>query len=46
MAHERIRTAAWGIIILLDYRNSKMRQTLLNSIYDTILKDMKPNQGV
>jgi len=28
----------WGIIILLDQRNSKMRQNLLNQIYDTVLK--------
>lgn len=39
------RTKNWGIIILLDYRNSKMRQTLLNTIYDTILKDMKPDNA-
>lgn len=28
----------WGIIILLDQRNSKMRQDLLNKIYDNVLK--------
>lgn len=32
------RTKNWGIIILLTQRNSKMRQNLLNEIYDTILK--------
>ncbi|MGF1923860.1 MAG: serine hydrolase domain-containing protein [Bacteroidia bacterium] len=32
------RAKHWGIIILLDQRNSKMRQNLLNTIYDTILK--------
>ncbi|MNS01101.1 hypothetical protein D3C72_323770 [compost metagenome] len=32
------RTQNWGIIILLDQRNSKMRQNLLNQIYDTVLK--------
>lgn len=32
------RTKNWGIIILLDQRNSKMRQNLLNEIYDTVLK--------
>lgn len=32
------RNKKWGIIILLDYRNSKMRQDLLNKIYDTVLK--------
>ncbi|MDQ6471931.1 serine hydrolase domain-containing protein [Flavobacterium sp. LHD-80] len=32
------RAKNWGIIILLDQRNSKMRQDLLNVIYDTILK--------
>ncbi|WP_426483778.1 serine hydrolase domain-containing protein [Flavobacterium sp. 2] len=32
------RTKNWGIIILLDQRNSKMRQDLLNTIYDTVLK--------
>lgn len=32
------RTKNWGIIILLDQRNSKMRQDLLNEIYDTVLK--------
>jgi CubicO group peptidase (beta-lactamase class C family) len=32
------RTKNWGIIILLNQRNSKMRQDLLNVIYDTVLK--------
>ncbi|WEK70415.1 MAG: serine hydrolase [Candidatus Chryseobacterium colombiense] len=32
------RKKKWGIIILLDQRNSKMRQDLLNKIYDTVLK--------
>jgi CubicO group peptidase (beta-lactamase class C family) len=32
------RTKNWGIIILLNQRNSKMRQNLLNKIYDTVLK--------
>lgn len=32
------RAKNWGIIILLDQRNSKMRQTLLNVIYETLLK--------
>lgn len=32
------RTKNWGIIILLNQRNSKMRQDLLNKIYDTILR--------
>ncbi|RZM10907.1 MAG: class A beta-lactamase-related serine hydrolase, partial [Pedobacter sp.] len=32
------RVKNWGIIILLDHRNSKLRQDLLNVIYDTILK--------
>lgn len=32
------RAKNWGIIILLDQRNSKMRQNLLNEIYDTVLK--------
>lgn len=32
------REKKWGIIILLDQRNSKMRQNLLNVIYDTVLK--------
>jgi len=32
------RTKNWGIVILLNQRNSKMRQDLLNKIYDTILK--------
>jgi CubicO group peptidase (beta-lactamase class C family) len=32
------RVEKWGIIILLNQRNSKMRQNLLNEIYETILK--------
>ncbi|MXV52632.1 serine hydrolase [Pedobacter sp. HMF7647] len=32
------RTKNWGIIILLNQRNSKMRQNLLNEIYETVLK--------
>jgi CubicO group peptidase (beta-lactamase class C family) len=32
------RAKNWGIIILLNQRNSKMRQDLLNQIYDTVLK--------
>jgi CubicO group peptidase (beta-lactamase class C family) len=32
------RIENWGIIILLNQRNSKMRQDLLNVIYETILK--------
>nr|WP_294780932.1 serine hydrolase domain-containing protein [uncultured Flavobacterium sp.] len=32
------REKNWGIIILLDQRNSKMRQNLLNQIYDNVLK--------
>ncbi len=32
------RAKNWGIVILLDQRNSKMRQNLLNAIYDTVLK--------
>ena len=32
------RTKNWGIVILLNERNSKMRQNLLNEIYDTVLK--------
>jgi CubicO group peptidase (beta-lactamase class C family) len=32
------RTKNWGIIILLNQRNSKMRHDLLNKIYDTVLK--------
>lgn len=32
------RAKNWGIIILLDQRNSKLRQDLLNQIYDTVLK--------
>lgn len=34
------RAKKWGIIILLDQRNSKMRQDLLNTIYDTVLNKM------
>jgi CubicO group peptidase (beta-lactamase class C family) len=32
------RVENWGIIILLNQRNSKMRQDLLNKINDTVLK--------
>ena len=32
------RVKNWGIIILLTQRNSKMRQNLLNEIYDVVLK--------
>ena len=32
------RVENWGIIILLNQRNSKMRQNLLNEIYDKVLK--------
>ena len=32
------RVKNWGIVILLDQRNSKMRQNLLTTIYDTVLK--------
>lgn len=32
------RTKNWGIIILLNKRNSKMRQNLLNDIYENVLK--------
>ena len=32
------RAKTWGIIILLNQRNSKMRQNILNEIYETILK--------
>ncbi|NRF40691.1 serine hydrolase [Pedobacter foliorum] len=32
------RAKNWGIIILLNQRNSKMRQNLLNEIYDTVFK--------
>ncbi|AZA84398.1 serine hydrolase [Chryseobacterium lactis] len=32
------RAKKWGIIILLDQRNSKLRQDLLNQIYDNVLK--------
>ncbi|MBB6269700.1 CubicO group peptidase (beta-lactamase class C family) [Pedobacter cryoconitis] len=32
------RAKNWGIIILLNKRDSKMRQNLLNEIYDTVLK--------
>jgi CubicO group peptidase (beta-lactamase class C family) len=32
------RAKNWGIIILLDERNSKMRQNLLSEIYDAALK--------
>lgn len=36
ICYNRIKN--WGIILLLDQRNSKMRQELLNEICDTILK--------
>ncbi|WP_184549248.1 serine hydrolase domain-containing protein [Mucilaginibacter sp. FT3.2] len=32
------RVKNWGIIILLNKRDSKMRQNLLNEIYETVLK--------
>ncbi|TZF99252.1 beta-lactamase family protein (plasmid) [Chryseobacterium panacisoli] len=32
------RAKKWGIIILLNQRNSKMRQNLLNEIYEKVLK--------
>lgn len=32
------RAKNWGIVILLNQRNSKMRQDLLNKIYSTVLK--------
>ncbi len=32
------RVTNWGIIILLNQRNSKMRQDLFNEIYDNVLK--------
>jgi CubicO group peptidase (beta-lactamase class C family) len=32
------RAKNWGIILLLDQRNSKMRQDLLNEIYGVVLK--------
>ncbi|MBS7255334.1 serine hydrolase domain-containing protein [Flavobacterium branchiicola] len=32
------RAKNWGIIILLDQRNSKLRQNMLNEICDTVLK--------
>lgn len=32
------RAANWGFVILLNQRNSKMRQNLLNEIYDKVLK--------
>lgn len=32
------RAENWGIIILLNQRNSKMRQNLLNEIYNAVLK--------
>ncbi|RQO65136.1 serine hydrolase [Pedobacter sp. KBW01] len=32
------RAKNWGVIILLDQRNSKMRQDLLDKIYNTVLK--------
>ncbi|OXA81302.1 CubicO group peptidase, beta-lactamase class C family [Flavobacterium aquidurense] len=39
------RVKNWGIIILLDQRNSKMRQNLLNEIYDTVLTDTQSNKA-
>lgn len=36
ICYDRVKN--WGIIILLDQRNSKMRNKLLDEIYDTILK--------
>lgn len=35
------RRDQWGIIILLNHRNSSMRQELLNDIYQVALKDFK-----
>ncbi|MFS4468040.1 serine hydrolase domain-containing protein [Maribacter sp. 2210JD10-5] len=32
------RTKNWGIIILLNERNSRLRQELLNEIYETVLR--------
>lgn len=32
------RAKKWGIVILLDQRNSPMRQQLLNEIYETVLR--------
>ena len=32
------RTKNWGIIILLNKRDSKLRQTMLNDIYENVLK--------
>jgi len=32
------RVKNWGFVLLLDQRNSKMRQDLLNAIYETVLK--------
>jgi len=32
------RAANWGFVIFLNQRNSKMRQNLLNEIYDKVLK--------
>ncbi len=39
------RAKKWGITILLNYRNSKMRQTLLDKIYESILKNMRPENA-
>lgn len=36
ICYDRIKK--WGIIILLDQRNSKMRQNMLNEIYANVLK--------
>jgi len=36
ICYNRVRN--WGIVILLDHRNSNLRQNLLNAIYDTVLK--------
>ncbi len=32
------RVENWGIIILLNHRNHKLRQTMLNDVYETVLK--------
>lgn len=32
------RVKNWGIIILLNKRGSKLRQTMLNDIYENVLK--------
>jgi len=36
IAYDRAKN--WGIIILLNQRNSKLRQNMLDEIYDTVLK--------